>query len=118
MNPYWDYVTAIISPNEADIRKLAEELGKDTEDLGRLYRDEDLEKAVVDELTKFGTTNGLIAMEIPAYVKLVPEKWTPESGLITETLKIRRKRVYAFYKHLIDAMYTSSRIVSKTNLKS
>lgn len=111
-------MTAIVSPNETNIRKLAEELGKDTADLNRLYRDENLEKAVVDELTKFGMANELIDMEVPAYVKLVPEKWTPESGLVTETMKTRRKRVYEFYKDLIDSMYTSSRIVSKTNLKS
>lgn len=73
---------------------------------------------MVDERTKFGLANGLIAMEIPAYVKLVREKWTPLNGLLTETLKTRRKRVCEFYKPLIDSMYTSSRIVSKSNLKS
>ena len=107
VNPYCDYVTAIVSPDEASIRKLAEELGKHTDDLSRLYRDEDLEKAVVDELTEFGTANGLIPVEVPAYVKLVPEKWTPENGLLTETLKTRRNQIYAFYKDAIDAMYKS-----------
>lgn len=108
VNPYRDYVTAIVSPNEVNIRELAEKLGKDTDDLGRLYRDEDLEKAVVDELTKFGTANGLIPMEVPVYVKLVTEKWTPENGLVTETLKTRRKQIYANYRHLIDEMYNKS----------
>ena len=108
MNPYFDFATAIVAPDETNICKLAEELGKDTGDLGRLYGDKELEKAVADELNRFGIENGLIPFELPAHVKLVPEKWTSESGLITETKKIRRKQVYLFYKHLLDAMYGSA----------
>ena len=85
-------MTAIVSLDEANIRQLAEELGKCSDDLNRLCKDEDLEKAVVDELTKFGTANGLILVEVSAYVKLAAEKWTPTSGLVTETLKTRRKQ--------------------------
>ena len=105
MNPYSDYATAIVSPNEENIRKLAKELGKSTEDLSELYKEEDLERAVVDELTKFGTENGILPYERPAHVKLVSENWTPENGLLTETLKVRRKNIYIFYKDLIEEMY-------------
>lgn len=106
VNSYCDFVTALVSPNEENIRELANELGKRT-DLTELYKDEDLEKAVVDELTRFGTANGLVPVEVPAQVKLVPEKWTPESGLLSETMKVRRRQIYAYYKPLIDAMYKS-----------
>ena len=105
VNPYFDYVTAIVTPDEVNIRKLAKELGKSTDDLTELYQDEDLEKAVVNELAEFGAENGLIPMELPAFVKLVPEKWTQKNGFITETLKIKRKQIYLYYKDLIDAMY-------------
>lgn len=107
VSPYADYVTAIVSPNEESIRELAKELAKDANDLSALYQDADMEKAVVDELVRFGTANGLIPMELPAQVRLVPEKWTPASGLVTETLKTRRKPIYAFYRDSIKAMYRS-----------
>ena len=108
VNPYCTFVTALIVPDEENIRKLAEELGKRNDDLVSLYSDEDLEKAVVKELTRFGLANGLIAVEVPARVKLVAERWTPENGLLTETLKTRRRQIYAFYKDSLDAMYKSA----------
>lgn len=107
VNPYADYVTAIVSPDEESIRQLAKELGKSTDDLANLYADKDLEKAVVDELARFGAANGLLPVEVPAQVKLVPEKWTPENGLVSETQKTKRKQVYTYYKRSIDAMYRS-----------
>ena len=108
VNSYFDYVTAIVAPDEVNIRKLAKELVKSTDDLTKLYQDEDLEKAVVNELAEFGAENGLIPMELPAFVKLVPEKWTPLNGLVTESLKIKRKQVYKFYGYTINSMYNNN----------
>ena len=108
VNSYSDFVTAIVCPDEESIRELAKKLGKCADDLNELYRNEDLEKAVVDELVAFGTANGLIPLEVPAVVRLVPEKWTPANGLLSETLKVRRRQIYAFYKDLIDEMYKSA----------
>lgn len=108
VNGYYDFVTAIVSPNEANIREMAKELGKSSDDLESLCKDPDLEKAVVDELAKFGKANGLIPVEVPAYVKLVPEKWTKENGLVSETQKTRRKQVYKYYENSIETMYKAA----------
>ena len=107
VNGYFDFATAIVVPNEENIRQLAAALGKRLDDLIGLYKDADLEKAVAEELIRFGMENGLVLLELPAYVRLVPEKWTTENGLVTETKKIRRKPIYQFYKELIDSMYKS-----------
>ena len=35
-------------------------------------------------------TGGLQKFEIPAKIKLLSEPWTPESGLVTAALKLKR----------------------------
>ena len=102
---YYNFVTAIISPNQEAICKLAKTLGKSTDDLAKLYEDEQVNRAVVEELARLGTANGLIQLELPAYVKLVKERWTPQNGLLSENAKIRRQKIYAFYKNEIDELY-------------
>merc|ERR1719516_591085 len=54
-----------------------------------------LEK-LAQELEKF---------EIPRIVTLVPEAWTPESGLVTAAFKIKRKVIQTFFQQDIDQMY-------------
>lgn len=43
--------------------------------------------------------------EIPKAIYLVPEIWTPESGLVTAAFKLRRKPIQQRYQDEIDQMY-------------
>lgn len=43
--------------------------------------------------------------ETPAKIKLLPEQWTPESGLVTAALKIKREQVKAKYKNELLKLY-------------
>lgn len=104
----------MISPDERNLSELIERLGckslncrSSAEQLNELYEDEAVKKAVVNELARFGEANGLRAFEMPAQVKLAKEKWTPQNELVTETQKIRRQKVYQFYKQSIEAMYAA-----------
>ena len=36
--------------------------------------------------------------EIPAKIKLIPELWTPESGLVTAALKLKREIIKKAYE--------------------
>lgn len=107
VNSYYNFVTALVCPNEQRICQLAEAMHKSTDHLDKLYEDEEVKRAVVDELARFGIANGLIRLEVPAYVKLLRGKWTPENGLLTETLKLRRQHIYTFYKDAINELYKS-----------
>lgn len=104
-NSYCDYLTAIVLPNAANIRKLAESMQKSTKRLEDLYEDTDIRRAVVDELNRLGTENFLLPIEVPQKVKLVTEQWTPQNGFLTELMKIRRRPIYDFYKESLEAMY-------------
>lgn len=66
-----------------------------------------MEKVVLAEIQKHaGKCGRLEKLEIPKAVKLVSEVWTPDSGLVTAALKLRRKNIQDHYQILIDRMYS------------
>lgn len=43
--------------------------------------------------------------EIPAKIKLLSDPWTPESGLVTAALKIKREQLKAKFKDELQKLY-------------
>lgn len=43
--------------------------------------------------------------ENPAKIKLLPEPWTPESGLVTAALKIKREQLKARFKDELQKLH-------------
>ena len=43
--------------------------------------------------------------EIPAKIKLLPDPWTPESGLVTAALKLKREQLKAEFKDELEKLY-------------
>lgn len=43
--------------------------------------------------------------EIPAKIKLIPKPWTPESGLVTAALKIKREAIKKAYADDLAKLY-------------
>jgi long-chain acyl-CoA synthetase len=60
-----------------------------------------LTKEMVDHCLK----QGLDRFEAPTRVKFVKEIWLPDTGLVTDSLKLKRKEIEKFYKKEIDALY-------------
>lgn len=48
---------------------------------------------------------GLHGFETPKKVTLVLDEWIPESGLVTASMKLKRKVIEAFYSTAINDMY-------------
>lgn len=43
--------------------------------------------------------------EVPAKIKLLTEPWTPESGLVTASLKIKREPIKSKFKDDLQKLY-------------
>ena len=108
---FHNYIIALITPARAEIVKIAKSLNKEiTEPLDdntfkQLCSDEAVIKAAKKELTDHATKSNLHRSETPDKIKLCTEIWTPDSGLVTAALKIRRKQIVDFYADDIKKMY-------------
>ena len=104
------------------LEKLATELGKTYSDYNVLCKDNDiiqvrvksytllifscqLLQAVIKSINVHGIKSNLEKFEIPKVVTLVPEAWTPESGLVTAAFKLKRKMIQSFFQRDIEQMY-------------
>lgn len=56
-------------------------------------------------VTQVGKAAKLDKFEIPAKIRLLPEPWTPESGLVTAALKIKREQLKAMFKDELQKLY-------------
>ena len=44
--------------------------------------------------------------EAPTKIKFVKETWIPDTGLVTDSLKIKRKEIDKFYQKEISQLYS------------
>lgn len=52
-----------------------------------------------------GKQGHLEKFEIPMKIKLLPEPWTPESGLVTAALKLKRENIRKSFAEDLKALY-------------
>ena len=66
-------------------------------------------KKFVEKLSKetinYSLKQGLERFEVPTAFKFVEEVWLPDTGLVTDSLKLKRKEVEKFYKKDIEKLY-------------
>lgn len=74
----------------------------------RLMDDDDdgprraFEKELFEHCVRQG---GLERFEVPTRVKFVHETWLPDSGLVTDSLKLKRREIEKFYENDIKRVY-------------
>lgn len=99
-NPQHKYLVAVVVPNEKELTKLATRL--------RLPRDKKIiySNGIVNEifhrkLIRFARLKGLRRYEVPQVCLLVVDEWTPETGLVTGSFKLKRKHIEQHYQQEI-----------------
>jgi len=100
------FAVALVVPSHDHLMKAAVKLGIQTSSMEELCVNADLEKLVLSELQKHSVKARLEKFEVPQALKLVPEIWTPDMGLVTAAFKLKRKNIQDRYQLLIDRMYS------------
>lgn len=129
-HPNKNWLAAIVLPNRGNLVKFAETLkqvqngsasnghtngttsngntsngaAKKT-GLDEICRDSVFVAKVLESIQESGSEAGLKKIEIPVKVFLTTEEWTPSNGLVTASLKLRRKQVVDHYKKIIEKMF-------------
>ncbi|MDD5748942.1 MAG: long-chain fatty acid--CoA ligase [Actinomycetota bacterium] len=97
------FISALVVPNFEELETWAKEQGIDVSDRKKLVKDErvmDFYKKRIDETLKDFDRHERIQKFV-----LLPEEMTEESGLITPTLKIKRKEVDRIFQKEIEELY-------------
>lgn len=98
------YVIGFIVPSQKELLKLAEKKGVQGS-FESLCNNPVLEKEVLRVLAESPAAATLEKFEVPAKIRLVAEPWTPETGLVTDAFKLKRKELKSHYLEDIERMY-------------
>ncbi|XP_039021949.1 long chain acyl-CoA synthetase 8-like [Hibiscus syriacus] len=104
-DPFHSYCVALIVPSREVLEKWAKEAGIEYKDFPELCDKAETVSEVQKSLSKVAKDAKLDKFEVPAKIKLVADPWTPESGLVTAALKIKREQIKAEYKDELQNMY-------------
>nr|XP_037275661.1 long-chain-fatty-acid--CoA ligase 3-like [Rhipicephalus microplus] len=103
------YLVALVAPNHQQLQRVAVDLGKSVGKkltLKELCEDPEVIKAATEYILSFARKSGeLQKTEVPLKLKLCPDEWRPDTGLVTATFKVRRKPLQDFYAKDIDTLY-------------
>ncbi|KAF3546273.1 hypothetical protein DY000_02005058 [Brassica cretica] len=104
-DPMNSYCVALVVPSHGALEKWGEEAGVKSSDFSELCENGEAVKEVQQSLIKAAKAAKLEKFEIPAKIKLLPEQWTPESGLVTAALKLKREQIKAKFKDELQKLY-------------
>ncbi|KAK3184564.1 hypothetical protein Dsin_031850 [Dipteronia sinensis] len=104
-DPFNNYCVALVVPSYKALENWAQEAGINYQNFPELCEKTETVSEVQQSLSKVGKAAKLDKFEIPAKIKLLPEPWTPESGLVTAALKIKRDQLKAKFKDDLQKMY-------------
>merc|ERR1719187_1233726 len=99
------YVVAVVCPVAEKLREIAGKFGKAALELQELCKDKDVTGAVLREVVNHAKASNLEKFEIPGALTLTEVEWTPDSGLTTAAMKLKRKPLEEYYRHDLARMY-------------
>lgn len=101
------FASALISPNFPLLHDWAAEHKVHFEGNKELIQKPEVIEKIQKEVTIINKTLG--SHEQISRIRLVSEEWTPASGELSPTLKLRRNVVAVKYQHLIDGIYSAGK---------
>ncbi|PON87982.1 Propionate-CoA ligase [Trema orientale] len=104
-DPFHNYCVALVVPVRQVLEQWAQKVGIKYGDFSELCGKAEAINEVQQSLSKVAKAAKLDKFELPAKIKLLPDPWTPESGLVTAALKIKREQLKAKFKEDLKNLY-------------
>ena len=101
------YCVAVVVPSKPALAKFTQNSTTPEEQAALESLDLSIKDLLAKDMLRFGVKNGLEKFEVPKKIQLVYDEWTPDSGLVTAALKLKRKQVEETYRGEIKALYNS-----------
>lgn len=103
--PNSNIILALVVPSPPMIIKMSTHLNIHSSDVRVLCRHSCIIKTILNEIRAYGRKYGIC--HLPSAVYLCQFPWTPESGLVSLTYKIRRHVIFKYYEEKLKAMYVA-----------
>ncbi len=100
------YISALILPNFDNLTGWAEQRKLDATDKTILTQLPEVKQLYKDIITNFNVNFGKV--EQIKQFELITDEWTPENGLLTATMKLKRKAIKEKYQNIIDKFYSKN----------
>lgn len=104
-DPFHSYCVALVVPVHQALEKWAQNSGINYQNIEELCHNDQAIKEVQQSLSKAAKSARLEKFEVPAKVILLSEPWTPESGLVTAALKLKREQLKTKFKDDLNKLY-------------
>lgn len=104
-DPFHSYCVALVVASRTTVEDWAAKQGISFSDFSDLCEKEETKKEVQVSLLKEAKKAGLQKFEIPAKIKLLSEPWTPETGLVTAALKLKRDIIRKAFSEDLSKLY-------------
>ncbi|CAL9131800.1 unnamed protein product [Musa acuminata var. zebrina] len=104
-DPFHSFCVALVVAAQHALEEWASKEGINYSDFSDLCQKEETVKEVHESLFKVAKQARLDKFEIPAKIKLIPEPWTPETGLVTAALKLKREVIRKAYADDLAKLY-------------
>lgn len=106
-DPFNSYCVALVVASESVLQDWATKQGISFSGFPDLCQKEETVKEVLGSLVKEAKKARLEKFEIPARIKLLSEPWTPESGLVTAALKLKREVIKKTFSDDLAMLYST-----------
>ena len=105
--PTESFTVGLVVPDEAKLMSLASKMvTKEGVTFEDLCSDPLIIKELLKQILTHGLAMGLEKFEIPKQIALIHEQWTPDSGMVTAAMKLKRKEIETRYSSQIENMYS------------
>ncbi|KAK9924321.1 hypothetical protein M0R45_032698 [Rubus argutus] len=104
-DPFHNYCVAVVVPVRQALEKWAQEAEIKYNDFSELCGKAEAVSEVQQSLAKAAKAGKLDKFELPGKIYLASDPWTPESGLVTAALKIKREQIKSKFRSEIEKLY-------------